>query len=164
MAGWMLALAAASVGLWLTGCAGKRIEGGVFHGGGYRVTLPTGGWRVMPRGPADLELQREGAPGGMVANASCGREAGRGLDRLIRQLLSGLKERSVLEQTPISVDGRAGERVVFEGTAQAGRVKGEAYVLKGGACVYDLLYVAPAAAFDSGRADFERFATSLTRD
>ena len=160
----MLAVAAASVGLWLTGCAAKRIEGGVFNGDGYRVTLPKNGWRVVRRGPADLELQREGAPGGMVANASCGREASRGLDRLIRQLLFGLKDRRVLERTPISVNGRTGERVVFEGSAAAGTVKGEAYVLKDGACVYDLLYVAPAGAFDSGRPDFERFATSLTRD
>lgn len=160
----MLALAAASVGVWLAGCAGKRIEGGVFHGEGYRVTLPKEGWRVMRRGPADLELQREAAPGGIIANATCGREAGRGLDRLARQLLTGLKDRTILEQNAISVNGHAGERLVFAGRTAAGAVKGEAYVLKAGACVYDVLYVAPAASFDSGREDFERLAASLARD
>jgi hypothetical protein len=53
---------------------------------------------------------------------------------------------------------------VFEGQGPEGAVRGEAYVVREAGCVYDLLYVAPAGDFESGRADFERFATSLGRD
>jgi hypothetical protein len=44
------------------------------------------------------------------------------------------------------------------------RVRVEAYVLKDERCVYDLLYVAPAVAFDALRADFEGVVQSFTAE
>ena len=39
-----------------------------------------------------------------------------------------------------------------------------AYILKNGRCVYDLLYVAPAATFEDGRPDFQRFVESFAKE
>jgi len=38
----------------------------------------------------------------------------------------------------------------------------EAVVLKGRRCVYDFLYVAPTAAFETGRGDFKAFVGSFS--
>ena len=41
------------------------------------------------------------------------------------------------------------------------RVRIESYTVKGGRCVYDLLYVASPDAFDTWRTDFRRFVDSF---
>ena len=159
-----LALLAACVGVGVVGCAGARIEGGVFRGRTYQVELPAG-WQAVPDGRADLALSRQDAPGGMLANATCqGREPARPLEVLTRHLLFGLKERQILERAEIQVNGQPAERTVFEGkSAEDGRVQGEAYVIKAADCVYDLLYVSPPQYFEQGRPDFDRFVRSLRR-
>ncbi len=156
-----LAAVAALVTLELAGCAGTRIENGVFHARNYRVALPPG-WTVGADTRADLALSREGAPGGMLVNATCeGRAPGRGLDILMRHLLFGLKDRRILERGEATVNGYPAERAVFEGTSDEETVRGEAYVVKAGACVYDFLYVAPPDVFEQGRPDFARLVQSL---
>jgi hypothetical protein len=158
------ALLAACVGAVAVGCAGTRIEGGIFRGRTYQVALPAG-WQAVPDGRADLALARPDAPGGMLANATCqGREPGRPLGVLTRHLLFGLREPQILERAEVQVDGQPAERTVFEGrSAEDGRVQGEAYVIKAADCVYDLLYVAPPQYFEQGRPDFDRFVRSLRR-
>ena len=137
------ALAAVAAMLVAAGCAGKRIENGVFHArSGYRVGLPGAAWTVVDGGRADLQLRHRGVAAGMLVNATCDDGvARRRLDVLARQLLIGLRERQVLASEPV-----------------------EAYVLKDERCVYDLLYVAPTGAFDTLRADFEGVVQSFTTE
>jgi hypothetical protein len=155
---------AAWVGLGLIGCAGVRLEDGIFYGRNYRVELPSG-WRVVPDGRADLALSRPDAPGGMLVNATCeGRERERSLPVLTRHLLFGLKEEQILARADVEVNGQPAERTVFEGkSAEAGPVEGEAYVIKVADCVYDLLYVSPPEFFEQGRPAFDGFVRSLRR-
>ena len=150
------------------GCAGKRIEDGVFYSpSGYRIALPGAAWTVAERGPAELELRHRREPAGMLVNAACeGRAVRRSLDVLTRHVLIGLRNRTVLESGQVSVNGRHGARAVVEGRPRGSeeRVRVEAYVLKDGRCVYDLLYVAPPEAFDALRAEFEGFVRSFTTE
>ncbi len=159
-----LAVLATCVGLGVAGCAGTRIEDGIFHGRNYRVQLPAG-WQVVPDGRADLALSRREAPGGMLVNATCdGREPERTLEVLTLHLLFGLKERQILARAEVQVNEQPAERTVFEGrSAEGGPVQGEAYVIKVADCVYDLLYVSPPEFFEQGRPDFDRFVRSLRR-
>ena len=148
----------------LSGCAtAGRIENGVFYSSkGYQVRLPAEGWRVEPNRQADLELKRETPPGGMLANATCdGREAGRPADVLARHLTFGLTHRETLEITRSEAGGRQAVRTVVRGTTASALVTVEAVVIKDWRCVYDFLYVAPAAAFETGRGDFEAFVESF---
>jgi hypothetical protein len=154
--------AVGAAALALTACAATAVRGGVFETARYRVTLPSGGWHVVRDGPADLQLSRDAAPGGMLVNATCGAAARRDADALIRRLLSSLSERRIVEQAAVTVNGYVGERALFEGTGPGGAVRGESYVVKDADCVYDLLYVAPPEAFEGGRADFTRFVESLS--
>ena len=152
----------------LAGCAGHRLENGVYRSEhGYRVTVPGPGWTVVDRSPADLELRRADGHAGMLAAATCRRATARQrYADLGRHLLLGLRERETLEENEASLAGRRGVHAVVEGRMRdsAERVRIESYTVKDDRCVYDLLYVAPPAAFESSREDFARFVQSFVMD
>lgn len=150
-----------AVGVALTGCAGKRIEEGVFHSPkGYRVALPGPAWAVVEDDRADLELRHRARPAGMLANATCGTAAiRRSLAVLARYPLFGLREREMVEEGNATLGGRPAAHLVLEGRMGGAteRVRVELYVVKDDRCVYDFLYAAEPAVFAEGRADFRRF-------
>ena len=152
----------------VAGCAGRRLQNGVYHSEhGYRVTVPGPGWIVVDDSPADLELRRADGQAGMLAAATCRRAATRQRDTdLARHLLLGLRERETLEDGEASLAGHQGVHQVVEGRMRDSRerVRIESYTVKDRRCVYDLLYVAPPAVFESSRADFERFVASFTAE
>ena len=147
----------------VAGCSSSRIEHGVFYSPkGYRVSLPGDGWVVKPGGAAELELQRKNPEGGMLADATCdGKTAGRPLAVLTRHLTFGLGHRETVESVRSEAGGRQAERTVVRGTVDGAEVMVEAVVLKDERCVYDFVYVAPAGAFEAGRADFRAFVGSF---
>jgi hypothetical protein len=146
------------------GCASTgRIEHGVFYSAkGYRVTLPRTGWTVQPGGGADLELRRADPPGGMLADATCGgRETQRNPGLLARHLTFGLAKRETLQNGTRAIAGRPAAHTVVRGSVDGAPVAVEAVVIKGERCVYDFLYVAPAAHFETGRDDFRKLVESF---
>jgi hypothetical protein len=152
----------------LTGCAGRRIDNGIFRSEhGYRITVPGPEWTVVDRSEADLELRRADGRAGMLAAATCQRAAARRRSSdLSRHLLLGLRERETLEETAASLAGRPGVHAVVEGRMRDGteRVRIESYTVKDARCVYDFLYVAPPVSFDASRDDFSRFVGSFAPD
>lgn len=152
----------------IAGCAGRRIEHGVFHSEkGYRATLPAGAWSVVEDTRADLELRHASGRAGMTVNATCDPDvARRPAPVLQRALLAGLRDQSILEHGPAAVGGRPARRILVEGRAGADGavVRIEALTLVEGDCVVDLLYAAPPDAFAVWAPEFARFAGSLARD
>ena len=148
----------------LTGCSVSRIENGIFYSPkGYQVSLPRQGWAVKPGGAAELELQRQDPAGGMLSDATCDdKTAGRPLTVLTRHLTFGLKDRILEDGGPLTLAGRPAQRTVVRGSLDGAQVGVEAVVIKGERCVYDFLYVAPAAAFETGRGDFRAFVESFS--
>ena len=149
----------------LAGCsAAGHIDNGVFYSSkGYQVSLPARGWAVKPGGAAELELERRDPEGGMLADATCDdKKAGRPLTILARHLTFGLKDRVLEDGGPLTLGGRPAERSVVRGSVDGTAVGVEAIVVKGERCVYDFLYVAPAATFETGRGDFQAFVESLS--
>ena len=147
----------------LAGCSATHVENGVFYSAsGYRVSLPATGWSVKPGSPAELELERREPAGGMLANATCDPSASsRPLSVLTRHLTFGLKDRVVEDGGELSLDGHAARRAIVHGTMDGASVGVEAVVIKGKRCVYDFLYVAPEASFETGREDFRAFVESF---
>ncbi len=147
------------------GCATAtgRIANGMFHSTkGYRVNLPPSGWRVESGQRADLALQSEATPGGMLVDATCGgREAARPLDVLTRHLTFGLTKRDVLENGTATVAGREAAHSVVRGQAKGRNVTVEALVMRAEPCVHDFLYVAPTEVFDAGRPAFRALVESF---
>jgi hypothetical protein len=162
-----LALVLAAV-LALTGCAGRRIENGVYHSPkGYRLSLPGPEWSVAEESKADLELRHQDGMAAMLVNAECDdRAKARSAGQLLGQLLIGVHDRATIEQNEVSVNGRQALHRVLDGrvAAEGAPTRIEAYVLKDGACVYDFAYVAPPASFDAWRADFRRFVESFAKE
>ncbi len=162
-----LALGVAAAGL-VAGCAGRRIEGGIFHSPkGYRVALPGEEWTVAEKSASDLELRHRTAPAAMLANAQCGgRAPARSLDVLSRHLLIGLQSRTAVERGEISVRGRRAAHTVLDGrlSAKDEPVRVETYVMKDERCVYDFAYAAPPRFFETWRAAFQRFVESFATE
>jgi len=151
-----------------TGCAGRRIENGVYHSDkGYRLTLPGSDWSVAADSKADLELRHQDGLAAMLANAECDdRAKSRSAGLLLGQLLIGLHDRATIEQNEVSVNGRQALHRVLDGrvAADGAPTRIEAYVLKDQGCVYDFAYAAPPAAFEAWRADFRRFVESFAKE
>ena len=162
-----LALALGAV-IAFTGCAGRRIENGVYHSDkGYRLTLPSADWSVAADSKADLELRHQDGLAAMLANAECDERArSRSAGLLLGQLLIGVHDRATIEQNEVSVNGRPALRRVLDGrvAADGAPTRIEAYVLKDGTCVYDFAYAAPPASFEAWRADFRRFVESFAKE
>jgi len=151
-----------------TGCAGRRIENGVYHSDkGYRLTLPGADWSVAGASKADIELRHRDGLAAMLANAECDERArARSAGLLLGQLLIGLRDRATIEQNEISVNGQPALHRVLDARAAAdgSPTRIEAYVLKDRSCVYDFAYAAPPAAFEQWRPDFHRFVESFARE
>ena len=62
----------------------------------------------------------------------------------------------------MTVGGWPAQRAVVHGRLDGAAVGVEAVVVKGDRCVYDFLYVAPAASFETGRGDFRAFVESFS--
>ena len=162
-----LALALGAV-IAFSGCAGRRIENGVYHSDkGYRLTLPGPDWSVAADSKADLELRHQDGLAAMLANAECDdRAKSRSAGLLLGQLLIGLHDRATIEQNEVSVNGQQALHRVLDGrvAADGAPTRIEAYVLKDQSCVYDFAYAAPPAAFEAWRADFRRFVESFAKE
>jgi hypothetical protein len=162
-----LALALGAV-IAFTGCAGRRIENGVYYSTkGYRLTLPGADWSVAAESKADLELRHQDGMAAMLANAECDdRARSRSAGLLLGQLLIGLHDRATIEQDEVSVNGRRALHRVLDGrvAADGAPTRIEAYVLKEEGCVYDFAYAAPPSSFDAWRADFRRFVESFAKE
>jgi len=152
-----------ALGLLLAGCSMSHIENGIFYSGkGYQVRLPGAGWQIDPDRTADLALRRDTPSGGMLADATCeGKPLDYPLPLLARHLTFGLRNRVTVEQSRDVVRGQPAEHAVVRGTADGMDVMVEAVVVKTAGCIHDFLYVAPAAEFDAGRADFKAFVESF---
>ena len=162
-----LALALGAV-IAFTGCAGRRIENGVYHSdNGYRLTLPGPDWSVAADSKADLELRHQDGLAAMLANAECDdRAKSRSAGLLLGQLLIGLLDRATIEQNEVPLNGQQALHRVLDGrvAADGAPTRIEAYVLKDQGCVYDFAYAAPPASFEAWRADFRRFVESFAKD
>jgi hypothetical protein len=167
---WRRHVGAAVTALVVSGCAsaGPRIENGVFRvPERFRVTVPDSGWDVAAASRAELELRHRATRAGMYANVECGEEAARrDVAVLARRLFVGLRDREVVENGTATLGGAPAVRAVVEAHVSGSdeRMRLEAYVMKAGSCVYDLVYAAPADTFEARRPDFQRFIESFVRE
>ena len=160
---WLGVLSAVIV---VSGCAVKRIENGVYHSPkGYRVAIPGRDWTPVTESPADLQLRHRTSAAEMAVNAVCeGAAPRRPTGVLARQLLIGLRDRTVVERGTIQVAGQPASRVVVDGRLEDSTVRIETVLMKSGRCVYDFLHVAPADGLGATRADFMRLVDSFATE
>jgi hypothetical protein len=167
---WLLALGLAGAfgALVLGGCAGRRIREGVYHSDkGYRVRIPGADWMVVDQSKADLELRHRDSAAGMVVNAVCDGKVSRRSPGVLRShLLAGLRERKMIEQREVALDGRPGTRTVLEAhtVGQGARFLIDAVTITDARCVYDLIYAAPVDAPAEHHTAFDQFVGSFAME
>ena len=91
------------------------------------------------------------------AAISCGDADDVPLDVLTNHLLLGIEGRHERAREPLVLDGRAALRTQLDAQLDGVSVALDLVVLKKDGCTVDLYLVAPRAAFDERRADFDRF-------
>ena len=152
------------------GCAGPHVtlDHGVFRAPKlFRVTVPAAPWAVARATESEIEVRHPQTRAGILVNAECGAEPiRRELPVLARRLFVGLRARDMLANGAVTLGGLPAVHAVMEAqvAGESERMRVEAYVTKDERCVYDLLYVAPTAAFTEGQADFQRVVDSFAKE
>lgn len=141
--------------LLLAGCGGGRFLNGAYldEAKGFRVGLPQGWERVQVEG-ADLALRPPGGGAALAVAASCPPAEEGEAAVLTRHLFFGLRQRQLLRQEPVTVDGTTGLRTLLSATLNGAPVLVQSVVLRRGKCLYDLLGVAQPEAGAGGEAAF----------
>ncbi len=118
-------------------------------------TLPPGWERVRDSG--DTVAFHHAGGGTIVSAKSCSDGDDVPLDVLTNHLLLGIEGRKERGRRAFVLDGRAALRTRLDATLDGVPVALDVVVLKKDGCTVDLYLVAPEAAYDERRADFDRF-------
>ena len=151
------ALAGIAVAALLAGCAAGRVVDGAYENPatGFRIPLPPAPWVQVSIPDVELAFRHPSAGGTIAAFSSCEGSPRAPLRILARRLFFGLKEREVVEQAPASLDGAEALRTIVRADQTGTPVIVESVVARRGACVYDLVLVAPPGAHPALRPAFE---------
>jgi hypothetical protein len=168
-----LCLAWALVAPALSGCAVllgnvKTVDQ---HSNSYRVarlneTQPD--WKMLePSGDAtsdssEITYQSNRTASIISLNSTCRkRNTDEDLKRISRLLFLGITDVTETQERDLTVDSSPALETTVTGRLNREKVKIRAVVLRNGACVFDLMYVAKPRHFASQEADFTQFVSSL---
>jgi len=107
-----------------------------------------------------LALWNKNLKGGIAVNVTA-LDDDRELDLLVRHLLITFKDRTLLTQREIELEGHRARGVVLDGWIEGENVIAEAYVLKDEGVVYDLVAWSPPDAFPTMEREFHAFLDSI---
>lgn len=127
---------------------------------GFKVPLLQEGWQRIELPEVALAFQDEAGKATIALFLSCDEDR-TPLKVLARRLFFGLKDRRILEQRTLSLNGAEAIQTILQGKLEGGEVKVSSYVVRGSGCLYDLVYFAKPEAFDGRLGDFDRFARGL---
>lgn len=144
--------------LLLAGCGGGRFVDGAYldEAKGFRVAVPPGWERVRMEG-TDLALRQPGGAVTLAVAASCPPAEVAEPAILTRHLFFGLRQRELLRQEAVSVDGATGLQTHLRAKVAGGSILVQSVVIRRGNCLYDLLAVARPEAAAGGEAAFGAF-------
>lgn len=149
--------------LLLTSCISGKVRDGLYldEARGFKVPFLQEGWRRIELPEVALAFQDEAEKATIALFLSCEGEGKVPLKVLARRLFFGLRDRRVLEQRTLSLNGAEAIQTLLQGRLEGEEVKVSSYVVRGDGCLYDLIYFAKPEAFDERLGDFERFARGL---
>jgi hypothetical protein len=157
-------LSVARVILACVGCHTAALEDGVYRKGELRVRLGAvpSDWSAIQVDGADVAYRDAPHEGSVLFDVRChDRDGDAPLASLTEHLIMGTTERDVGKQETIPFDGREAMHTVMSAKLDGVPLQYDLYVMKKDGCVYDVVYVAPAARFAGGAPTFEAFAAGL---
>lgn len=159
-----LALAAMLAVLAVACGHSASFDGGVLRKNGVAVRfdpVPAGWSRIEVEG-ADAAYRDEAHQGSFLFDVRCHQRDGDApLASLTAHLIMGTTARQVRLEETVPFDGREARHTRMSAKLDGVPLEYDLYVMKKDDCVYDLVYVAPAARFYGGAAEFERFAAGM---
>jgi hypothetical protein len=154
----------ASIGLM--GCP-TRFDGRVYRGEGFAFAVPPlpEPWKPMSRSEAALAFRDETGGRSILVNARCGQdEDDVPLASLTQHLFISFTRREIEDQKVVPFDRREALHTVLTADLDGVPMRYDVWVMKKDGCVYDILYFAPPAQFERGRAAFARFVEGFTTE
>jgi hypothetical protein len=130
----------------------------------YRVGPLSGHWVVASRKPADVAFARPDLGASLYVDSSCQRHRDAKLNALANHLFYGFDDIEVLSQELLEVDGREALRRVVSARLDGVRVQMGVTVIKKHSCIFDLVLVAPQAAFEDAWDDYVPFVDDFRVD
>ena len=154
------------VGLVLltTGCATGRIVGDMYRDSvhGFQVRLPPSPWHPMSLEGAAVAFASPALEAGMAFRADCCAPEAGDLSSVSRHLFFGLQGTEVQSHETFSLHGTTAMETRVRARLNDRPVDVDGVTFRRAGCLYDFMYVAPPAAFQQGRPDFEAFVQSWT--
>ena len=150
--------------LLLAACGKEAWDGNVYHAGraSFRTGPVPGGWERITLEGAMLAFRDRASGGTVNLYSRCGKDGDDvPLTALTNHLLIGFTAREQKEQKVVPLDGREAMRTIIYAKLDGVPVALAIYVLKKDGCVYDLVWVAPPAAFDGGLTSFDTFVSGF---
>lgn len=153
-----------------SGCSILFPDASAPKSGHYTVTPPGEPWKSIPVSEntdvvdalkADLayEDMRTGAI--ISLNSLCRKYANASLDELSRNLVLGIKDKSVISEREFEIDGVPAKDTVIRGEVENSKVQIRTVVLKKNFCTYDLIFVASPERVSMSERFFDEFVKSF---
>lgn len=153
--GWITLASALSAA-----ACGSAFDGVTYHGEdfAFRVSTPPSSWRRLEVTHASLAYRDDAADATIAVNGRC-RVDGDDvpLASLTQHLFLEFTNREITTQEVVPFDGREAMHTVLVAKLDGVPKKFDVWVLKKDGCVYDFVYIAPTARYDSGVGGFQRF-------
>jgi len=153
-----------TLALLLAACSAPALNGGVWNVGdaSFRVGPLPHEWRRIEGTGKAVGFRDDAHEGTALVGARCNVASDDApLLPLTNHLLMGTTEREIEKQEVIPFDGREAMHTIVRAKLDGVLMAYDIYVLKKDDCVYDFVYVASPAHFESGVAAFDRFVTGF---
>jgi len=119
------------------------------------------GWQAIQVDDADTALWNEQCQSMIVTISSALKTENLSTEALNNLLFIGIKNKKVISKEAVLLDNRTAMHTVLLGEVDNKKMKIDAYIIKKGDIVYDIVYFAPPRIFDCAHNDFKKFIHSL---
>lgn len=151
--------------IYMLGCAPLQTKEGIFSPPykNYTITIPgTGkGWKPIRVDKEDIALWHKQHKAMIAVISSDIENKKLSLEMLNRHLFLGITNKKIVSNDTVLVDNRSVLHAILEGEMNNCQLKIDAYIIKIGDTVYDLICWAPRDSFDYIQGDFENLARSF---
>jgi len=126
----------------------------------YHLDIPDSWLQLKNSGESDRAFQ---LPSGnkLAVTSSCDRNREANLKTLTRQLLIGMRQVKILEETPLAIPNGSGLFTSLQATADGARLILGVAVVKMLGCVFDFSLVSKSPLSSQEKRDFLKFVNSL---
>lgn len=123
----------------------------------YKVGKLNEDWEIVNLEFGDLAFYNESLNSSINVNSTCNSSGNHNLTTLSDSLLSGLKDKQLIERFVATVNKEGALESKYYGQYEDNRVKMSIIIYQKELCVYDFSYISDVLHFDKGYKDYKNF-------